>query len=729
MRNAQCVNNSNPRILHTDSLLFTHYELRNRIELPRAAPIIGPMATVLSTPASTTDEFSRRDELAERLRWLITLRWVALASVAVAVAAARELNLIVSALPLSAVAGSMTLLNLGFYGLHQSLPVRTFRALSAEALLQITVDVAGLGLLLFFSGGLGNPFIFFFCFHVVIAAILLEKRQAYAVALMTAGIVVLIGVADHTTVSAAWALQGAMAPQPLSALARFGRVFALSTTLVIAVYMVTEIVDRLRASARDVRRLNADLNERVDMLATAERKLAVEHQRARAILECMDEGVVVVDLQGQVLLANTAAQQSALLALDDTLQKAGVKHDHTHAAGECVHPGDDCQTRELPLEEQETVCPMGNPGACLEEALAHGGKLCAATLALLGADPPKAERCARLLAPRSPTLAEIELKGRRFENTVSPVRDGSANGNGGDAVGLVIVSRDVTERRSLERQVVHAEKLHALGNLAAGVAHELNTPLGTILGYAQMLLDDSHPKPELAAIEDQARRCKKIVQGLLDFARTPPASRAVSNTANTANVTNGANDANGAACHDGRSREDCAPNHAAVKIRDLMSHALKMRGIGLELDLCDPPPPRIRVAANEMEQVLVNLVSNAADAVELTASSNVDGDGDGAGAGRSGSVTIRTRVNGDSVSIAVEDTGPGVPAELAEQIFEPFFTTKAAGRGTGLGLSIARRIVEDHDGRLLLTRRADGLPGARFEIVANVESRVANAEA
>ncbi len=655
------------------------------------------MIVDLTVPASTADELSRRDELAERLRWLVTLRWVALASVAIAVAAARLFGLLNSVWPQAAVAGSMLFLNIGFYGIHLRAPVRTYRALSAEALLQISVDVIGLGMLIFFSGGLMNPFIFYFCFHVVIAAILLEKQPAYGVALLTAGIIFLLGMADESGLNAAWSLQGEMAGVKLTTLSRLGRVFALGTTLIIAVYMVTEIMERLRARTQDVRHLNSILNERLDMLASAERKLAAEHQRARAILECMDEGVVVVDLQGQVLLANTAAQHSALMALDDTLKKAGLTHDHHHDHGHSHGEDLDCNHQHKPLNEQPDECPAGNPGKCLQEALEKGGKLCAATLALLGADPPKEDACARLVAPKSPTLAEIEVKGRRFENTVSSVRAS------GDTLGLVIVSRDVTERRSLERQVVHAEKLHALGNLAAGVAHELNTPLGTILGYAQMLLDDPNPKTELKAIEGQARRCKQIVQGLLDFARTPPNPHSGNKIIDAS----------------GRVQEDCAPNELATKVRDLIAHSLKMRDIVLELDLCEPAPPPLRVAANEFEQVLVNLVTNAADAIEMAA----------AGAGHAPGerkVTIHTRHANGTVTLAVEDTGPGVPANLAEQIFEPFFTTKAAGRGTGLGLSIARRIVEDHEGRLIVTRRGDGKSGARFEVSLQAVKQEAN---
>jgi signal transduction histidine kinase/PAS domain-containing protein len=665
----------------------------------------------LTTPSNVEDELSRRDELAERLRWLIKLRWVALGSVCIAIVFARLWELLGSVTPLVVITAAMTVLNIGFHGLHTTLPPRTLRALSSEALMQIAVDVIGLGLMLLFAGGLSNPFSFYFCFHVGIAAILLDKRQAYGVALLTSGVVFFLALSADL---------GLIAPSPLlgelggnqTALGRFGMVFAISTTLVFYVYMVTAIMDRLRTHSRDVRRLNRDLGERVDMLAAAERKLAAEHQRARAILECMEEGVVVVDLHGKVMLANTAAQKSALLALDDTLQKAGCHekpehteeychgplggenllqhhHDHPVKAAECAGHGKTKTAEELARES----CPFGNPSSCLDEALAKGGMLCPATLALLGGDPPRPQEQPVLTPPKSPKLAQIERHGRRFENTVSAVH--TANN---ETMGLVIVSRDVTERRSLEHQVFHSEKLHALGNLAAGIAHELNTPLGTILGYAQILLDDEQKQSaprELRSIEDQARRCRKIVQGLLDFARKSSGGR-----------------------------EECAPNDLAIGIRDLMAHSLEMRGIELRVDLGSPPPPRVYVAGNEIEQVLVNLITNAADAIEQTTPVVAESKTAGSELRRGGAVkeyigqvTIQTRFEPNAeVLIAVEDSGPGVPAQAAEQIFEPFFTTKAAGKGTGLGLSIARRIVEDHNGRLQLTSRPDGKSGARFEV-------------
>ena len=647
----------------------------------------------------TGDELQRRDELNERLRWLVNLRWVALSSVCVAVAGARLIHFIDSAWPLAVVTAAMVVMNIGFLGLHAQTPVRTLRALSAEALLQITVDVIGLGLLIFFSGALSNPFIFYFIFHVVIAGILLERKQAYSVALMTAGIVAILGLCEQFGLN--WPIKDMLSDAGRSSLARFGIVFAYDTTLTISVYLVTAIMDRLRASSRDVRRLNADLADRVVMLASAEKKLATEHERARAILECMDEGVVVVDLNGRVLLANSAAQKSALLALKDTLKQTGcndpatgevychgpsggenlLQHHHENppvvlSANEAngVHTNG-TDAKKTAEEMAKESCPFGNPSACLDEALSKGGMLCPATLALLGADAPKPQEKPELNPPAAPRRTLVEMQGRTFENTVSAVHVGASG-----AMGLVVVSRDVTERSSLEKQVSHAEKLNALGNLAAGVAHELNTPLGTVLGYAQILIEDykigAGAPRELIAIEDQARRCKKIVQSLLDFARMS-----------------------------GSGKSDCSPNELAARIRDLMSHSLRMRGISLRLDLAIPEPPHVRAAANELEQVLVNLVTNAADAIEMGE------------AVENPCVTLQTRTeNGSTVVLAVEDNGPGVPADLQRKIFEPFFTTKSAGKGTGLGLSIANRILEDHNGRIELAKRADGKPGARFEL-------------
>ncbi|MCZ7647155.1 MAG: ATP-binding protein [Planctomycetota bacterium] len=624
------------------------------------------------------EELARRDELDSRLGWLVNLRWLALGGVFTTVALAQALDAIERPWPLWAVGAAMLLFNLGLYGLRRAHPERTLRALTSEGLLQIGLDVAGLGLLIFFAGGLSNPFVFFFTHHVVIAAILFDRRRAYAVAALTSAMVVLLALAEEAPWLGAWPLSPELGFHAASGIDRAVLALALILTLVFSAYMVTTIMEHLRRRGSDVRRLNADLAERVQALAAAERKLKAEHERARAILECMDEGVVVVDLGAKVLLANSAAQHSAVEALTETLRRAGALDEAARQAlRKRFH--DPCVAEGADPREHAGDCEKKDPEACLHDALEQGGELCPSVLMLLGADPPPPPPV--LLAPEAPVRVDLERDGRCLENTVSAVRT-----RDGEALGVVVVSRDVTPRYSLERQVRHAEKLHAVGRLAAGAAHELNTPLGTILGYAQMLLEDgdadrARVQRDMKAVEEQARRCRRIVQGMLDFARKA-----------------------------GGGREPLRIEELLAKASELTAHSLEMRGIALHGPRLERPLPRVAAAANEIEQVLVNLITNAADAFET-----LDPPARASRGGARVSLDARAEPSG-GVLIAVEDNGPGVPEALRKEVFEPFFTTKPTGKGTGLGLSIARRIVEDHGGTLQLLPRQDGQPGARFEM-------------
>ncbi|GMV81131.1 MAG: hypothetical protein AMXMBFR7_23150 [Planctomycetota bacterium] len=636
-----------------------------------------PQPTTVGFPADPFEELAQRDELDGRLAWLINLRWIALSGVCLAVALAQGFRVVASPAALWAVLGAMLVFNFALFGMRRNHPDRALRALLAEGLLQIGLDIVGLGLLIFFSGGLSNPFVFFFTHHVVIAAILFDRRKAYGVAALTSGVVAFLALAEALPWLGSWPLEVELGFHPASLWERGGLALALILTLCFSAYLVTTIMEHLRRRGRDVRRLNADLADRVERLARAERKLKAEHQRARAILECMNEGVMVVDLHAKVLLANSAAQSSGVETLTDTLRRAGALVAEPGSRGAlhepCVHEGAD------PRDDPD-ACEKGDPDECLHDALEQGGELCPSVLAMLGADPPAPPKA--LEAPERPVRVDLEAGGRSFENTVSAVRTPE-----GEAQGVVVVSREVTARRSLERQVRHAEKLHAVGRLAAGVAHELNTPLGTILGYAQMVLEDARAgraakEADLEAIESQTRRCRKIVQGMLDFARKT-----------------------------GGERERVAPERLLTKVAELTAHSLKLRGI--ELDCAAPTEdlPEVAVAPNELEQVLVNLVTNAADALETLEETERARRG-------GGRVALRAREapQDAGVLLIVEDDGPGVPELLQRELFEPFFTTKPMGKGTGLGLSIARRIVEDHGGTLQLVPRADGRPGARFEV-------------
>lgn len=231
------------------------------------------------------------------------------------------------------------------------------------------------------------------------------------------------------------------------------------------------------------------------------------------------------------------------------------------------------------------------------------------------------------------------------------------------------VGTDVTERRALETererlqaQVAHSEKLAALGELVAGVAHEINNPLAAILGNAELL--GMHPDPQVRedadAILRMSQRANRIVRSLLTFART----------------------------REGERRYE-ALNPLVEDTLEMAAYKLRKANVGLAQHLQEPAPV-VSVDANEIQQVILNLVNNAEHALRHNEGPKT--------------VTIQTGTQEqDGVSwatVSVTDNGCGMPEEVRSRIFDPFFTTKGVGEGTGLGLSICHGIAEAHGGTL-----------------------------
>lgn len=211
----------------------------------------------------------------------------------------------------------------------------------------------------------------------------------------------------------------------------------------------------------------------------------------------------------------------------------------------------------------------------------------------------------------------------------------------------------------MDKKLLSAERLKATGRLASEIAHELNTPLGGILMYSHLLMEDlpdNNPHMEnVIKINKLAHRCKMIVQGLLDFAyQESPHPKMVQVNRILRNV-----------------------------IGFLEDHVL-LRGISIEMRL-DPTLPRVAGDENKLEQVFINLIINAAQSMDGT-----------------GVLTIRTGFAFDSNQVRIEcsDTGSGIDDKHIDRVFEPFFTTKEKGKGTGLGLSICHGIVEQHGGTM-----------------------------
>jgi len=241
--------------------------------------------------------------------------------------------------------------------------------------------------------------------------------------------------------------------------------------------------------------------------------------------------------------------------------------------------------------------------------------------------------------------------------------------------GFLVNSRDVSERRRIEDELarqqatrMQTDKLADMGTLLAGVAHELNNPLTVVTGYSSILretLGDGPSRDRLDRIVSAAERCVRIVRNFLALARQHPPER-----------------------------RQVRSNQIVREAVELLAYPLRVDNVEVRLELADDLPT-LWADPHQLHQVVVNLITNAHQAMHGSASSR--------------RLTIRTRFEAaDSrVSLAVVDTGPGIPAEILGRIFEPFFTTKPVGQGTGLGLSLCQGIVASHGGSL----RVDSKPG------------------
>jgi len=259
--------------------------------------------------------------------------------------------------------------------------------------------------------------------------------------------------------------------------------------------------------------------------------------------------------------------------------------------------------------------------------------------------------------------------------------DGSFTTNRSDELGVLAHTlQDMKERlQSSYDRLLQSEKMALIGQVVAGIAHELNNPLTIIIGHTEMMLlkgvDDQHRQP-LTRIHDGAERASKIVKNLLTFARKKPPERLLSDT-----------------------------NKLIAKTLELRAYELKVNNIELITDLA-PDLPSIMCDPHQLQQVLLNLIVNAEQAM-LEAN----------GKGR---LTIRTRANNGSILIVVDDNGPGISMDNLRRVFDPFFTTKPVGKGTGLGLAICQGIVAEHGGKL----RVDSTPG--FGATFTVELPIAH---
>ncbi|QGY40348.1 PAS domain-containing protein [Pseudodesulfovibrio cashew] len=233
------------------------------------------------------------------------------------------------------------------------------------------------------------------------------------------------------------------------------------------------------------------------------------------------------------------------------------------------------------------------------------------------------------------------------------------HGEDGRITGLLRNERDITDIKGYEKQLIQAQKMESLGLLAGGVAHEINTPLGIILGYSQLLQEDvedgSQIQQDLGIIEKQTQVCKKIVADLLGFSRQSHSAK----------------------------REMCF-NNSVMEAVSLVRHTFELDKVVIVTEL-DDRYPIIYGDPEKLKQVWINLLNNSRDAI-----------------GKNGVILIRTKLDTPNgvVSLWLADSGMGIDKEDLKNIFDPFYSTKPVGVGTGLGLSVSFGIIEDHGGHI-----------------------------
>jgi two-component system NtrC family sensor kinase len=266
----------------------------------------------------------------------------------------------------------------------------------------------------------------------------------------------------------------------------------------------------------------------------------------------------------------------------------------------------------------------------------------------------------------------------KFSANLSPMRDEQ-----GTVTSIVLVLTDITDSAVLRDKLVHAEKMAAVGQLVSGVAHEVNNPLTAILGFADLLMENPElpetARKDLRVILQEAQRTKQIVQNLLSFARQMP------------------------------------PQRNAVQLNAILRRTIQLRSYdftshGVDVvEHLDQDLPDVMGDAHQLQQVFLNILNNAYDAVHEV--------------GQPARIEIVSTKAGDAVEVSFSDNGNGI--SHPDKIFDPFFTTKEVGKGTGLGLSICYGIVKEHGGEILCHNNIGG-KGATFIVRLPASSHTAS---
>jgi signal transduction histidine kinase len=541
----------------------------------------------------------------DHVRWFVQMRWVA---------AGFTLALIVIAVPLTSILAPRHLPQLLAWWLFLILANLFFArmvssgvAADTQIVTQVVVDLIILTGLLNASGGIENPLSIAYLFHVIIAGILLPARKAFGIALVASGIFCALAAAELFHLlphSTILLFPHAPAGNHIPVHAAHDLVFVVGKVVSFVGVMLLTSYFTTLVSGR-LRRSETDLE-------IAARKAVLDHSKLEGVIDAAELGIVVVGQDSRVQWFNP--RLAGWMGWDQSKAGATLAHEH----------------------DNSTACM-----ACLtNDVLGDGQKR-------------DAEACIR----------SAENGCRYFRHVASPVRDGD-----GQVMQVVDVIEEVTHKKALEAEALHVSKLSVLGQLAAGVAHEIGNPLSSLHARLQLMKrrdDPAFVQESLTTLQTQIDRIGRIVRGVSNLARKPgDASTSVDLNA--------------------------LLEEALSLVRfDKRAGAIDFK-TSLQTDL-----PHIRGVREQLMQVFINLLLNAVESMP-----------------NGGCLEVTSRMRGDTVAVSVSDTGVGFGESVRVRLFEPFFTTKQ--EGTGLGLSICYSLVHAHGGSIEV--RSESGRGSSFSV-------------
>jgi len=560
--------------------------------------------------------------LVEQLRWLVKLRWLASVGIFAAATLGKHLfQALDNVLPIYACAVGLLVCNL-FYllMLASSNPLSRVKT-QLFGFVQVELDLVILTAVLYFSGGLSNPFTLFFLFHVIIAAIILPRWLSLGVCVSAVAFYGVLAVNEMNV--GYWpgyrALQGVPAnSQWHNRLYVHGAFLAFACTVFLARYLTRIVIVRMTAK---------------------EAEAARNHDVLKGVIGAMHEGLIFLDQDHRIVFANPAAR--AWLPVDQ---------------------GSDVTLAAFPEDLMHYVQSLNGQGDA---------------------------------------QAALEFRSGHREPRTIEVRGSTVLDPDGHTLGHVVVGRDLTEHKRMAQELVdqaeqvtainemlklsrvkmaQREKMVAIGQMAAGIAHEIGNPLASISSVVQYLERQATlpaAKGQLSVMHSHITRISHILKRMLNFTRPATSEFRWSDL-----------------------------NQLIENTLSLVQFDQRMQGVAVQ-NLINDQLPTVWLNPQSFEQVLLNIFLNAMDAMQAQPAIEEH------------RLTINRTCNAETVEIRIQDTGIGMEQAVADRAFESFFTTKEIGKGTGLGLFISHNLVTELDGEL----RIESKPGVGTTVIIRIPVR------